>query len=158
MPHDAHVQERESHRGPYLELGARGEALAIEHLEQKGYQIVAANFSLPIGRNTRDVIVNAEIDVVAYDGPTLCFIEVKTRASDEIATPETNVDRRKRRQIARAARGYRRMFGLMDSPFRYDVVSVVAKPDDTRPRIELHKAFWTDDQLRKHSWRDPYWD
>jgi putative endonuclease len=103
-------------------------------------------------------VVNAEIDVVAYDGPILCFIEVKTRASDEIAAPLTNVDRRKRRQIARAARGYRRMFGLIDSPFRYDVVSVIAKPDDTRPRIEIHKAFWTDEQLQKKSWREPYWD
>jgi Holliday junction resolvase-like predicted endonuclease len=51
---------------------------------------VAANFSLPIGRNTRDVIVNAEIDLVAYDGGTLCFVEVKTRASDEIAPPQMN--------------------------------------------------------------------
>src|SRR5580765_4774894 len=149
MPSDAHVQKHGSDRVAHFALGARGEALAIEHLEQRGYRIVAANFSLPIGRNTRDAIVNAEIDVVAYDGATLCFIEVKTRASDEIATPETNVDRRKQRQIARAARGYRRMFGLMDSPFRYDVVSVIGKPDDARPRIELHKAFWTDDQLRR---------
>lgn len=157
MPEDAHVYRAGTHRAQHFELGAHGEAVAIELLERKGYRIVAANFSLPIGRNTRDVIVNAEIDVVAYDGPTLCFIEVKTRASDEIA-PQTNVDRRKRRQIARAARGYRRMFGLMDSPFRYDVISVVAKPDDTRPRIELHKAFWTDEQLRKKHWHGPYWD
>jgi len=158
MQDDAQVDAGGTHRAEHFELGARGEALAIELLEQKGYRIVAANFSLPIGRNTRDVIVNAEIDVVAYDGPTLCFIEVKTRASDEIVTPQANVDRRKRRQIARAARGYRRMLGVMDSPFRYDVVSVVGKPDDTRPRIELHKAFWTDEQLRKKSWREPYWD
>ena len=158
MQDDAQVDAGRTHRAEHFELGARGEALAIELLEQKGYRIVAANFSLPIGRNTRDVIVNAEIDVVAYDGPTLCFIEVKTRASDEIVTPQANVDRRKRRQIARAARSYRRMLGVMDSPFRYDVVSVVGKPDDTRPRIELHKAFWTDEQLRKKSWREPYWD
>ena len=150
--------ESGTRRARHFELGERGEALALELLEQRGYRIVAANFSLPIGRNTRDAIVNAEIDVVAYDGATLCFIEAKTRASDEIAPPEANVDRRKQRQIARAARGYRRMFGLMDSPFRYDVVSVVGKPDDTRPRIELHKAFWTDEQLRKNSWREPHWD
>jgi putative endonuclease len=156
MPSQIGMVEERIPRSQHFELGAYGEALAIEHLEQRGYRIVAANFSLPIGRNTRDVIVNAEIDVVAYDGPTLCFIEVKTRASDEFATPQTNVNRRKRRQIARAARGYRRMFGLMDSPFRYDVVSVVGKPDDTRPRVELHKAFWTDEQLRKKSWREPY--
>ena len=153
---DVHVLDDGIRRAQPFELGARGEALAIEHLEQRGYRIVAANFSLPIGRNSRDVIVNAEIDVVAYDGPTLCFIEVKTRASDEIATPQTNVDRRKQRQIARAALGYRRMFGLMDSPFRYDVVGVVAKPNDMHPRIELHKAFWTDEQLRKKHWREPF--
>jgi putative endonuclease len=158
MPNDSQIiQSGEAHRAEHFELGARGEALAIEVLEQQGYRIVAANFSLPIGRNTRDVIVNAEIDVVAYDGPTLCFIEVKTRASDEIATPQANVDQRKRRQIARAARVYRRMLGLTDSPFRYDVVSVVGKPDHTRPRIELHKAFWTDEQLRKKSWHESYW-
>src|SRR6266498_840098 len=82
---------------PHFELGRRGEELALEHLEHSGYRIIAANFSVPIGRNTRDVIVNAEIDVVAYDGPVLCFIEVKTRASADFAPPQVNVDLRKRR-------------------------------------------------------------
>src|SRR5437764_8073961 len=133
-------------RAQHFELGERGEALAIDQLERLGYHIVAANFSLPIGRNTRDAIVNAEIDIVAYDEATLCFIEVKTRASDDFAPPQANVDLRKRRQIARAARGYRRMFGLMDAPYRYDVITVVAKPDESQPRIELLKSFWTDAQ------------
>lgn len=150
--------EGPSQRSPHFELGARGEALAREHLERSGYRLVAANFSLPIGRNTRDVIVNAEIDLIAYDEGTLCFIEVKARASDEIAPPQMSVDLRKRRQIARAARGYRRMFGLMDAPYRYDVVTVIAKPDDCEPRIELLKGFWTDKQLRKRIWHDAYWD
>src|SRR5436190_16697834 len=153
MQDDAQVHASGTHRAEHFELGARGEALAIELLKQKGYRIVAANFSLPIGRNTRDVIVNAEIDVVAYDGPTLCFVEVKTRATDDFALPQANVDLRKRRQIARAARGYRRMMGLTAAQFRYDVVSVVAKPDEANPRIELLKGFWTDEQLRKKNWR-----
>ncbi len=142
---------------PHFELGRLGETLAIEHLERAGYRIVAANFRLPIGRNTRDVIVNAEIDVVAYDGPTLCFVEVKTRASGEFAPPQVNVDLRKRRQIARAARGYRRMFGLVDAPYRYDVVTVVsasAKQIEREPRIELLKNFWTDEKLRQRTWHD----
>jgi putative endonuclease len=150
--------EATSQRSQHFELGELGEALALEYLERSGYRIVAANFSVPIGRNTRDVIVNAEIDLVAYDGATLCFIEVKTRTSDEIAPPQMNVDLRKRRQIARAARGYRRMFGLMDARYRYDVVTVIAKPGDGRPRIELLKGFWTDEQLRKRNWHDTYWD
>src|SRR3989440_12766718 len=157
------MRARAIHREPerdraQLELGERGEALAIDQLERLGYHIVAANFSLPIGRNTRDAIVNAEIDVVAYDGPTLCFVEVKTRATAEFALPQTNVDLRKRRQIARAARGYRRMMGLTAAQFRDDVVSVIAKPDDVNPRIELLKGFWTDEQLQKKKWHEPYWD
>jgi len=104
------------------------------------------------------VIVTAEIDIVAYDGPTLCFIEVKTRASDEFAPPQINVDWRKRRQIARAARGYRRMLGLMNAAYRYDVVTVVL-PAETNEgsRVDLLKNFWTDEKLRKRNWYDNRW-
>jgi putative endonuclease len=151
------VPEVEDSRAQTFQLGARGESLAIEHLDRSGYRIVATNFTLPIGRNLRETIVYAEIDIVAYDGPILCFIEVKARASDDFAPPQTNVDLRKRRQIARAARAYRRMFGLTNSPFRYDVITVVGKPDDTNPRIKLQKAFWSDDQLRKARWHNAYW-
>ncbi len=147
---------------PHFGLGRRGEALALEHLERAGYRIVAANFSVPIGRNTHDVIVNAEIDLVAYDGPVLCFIEVKTRASDEFAPPQVNVDRRKQRQISRAARGYRRMLGLTGSPYRYDVVTVILPATreqiSSQPRIELLKNFWTDEKLRKRNWYDARWE
>ena len=142
----------------HFELGRRGEEFALEHLEQAGYRIVAANFSLPIGRNLRQVVVNAEIDVVAYDGPTLCFVEVKTRATDEFAPPQANVDLRKQRQIARAALAYRRMLGLMNEPYRYDVVTVVAKPDGSDRRIHLLKGFWSDQQLKKRKWQEQYWD
>ena len=144
---------------PHFELGQRGETLAIEHLERAGYRIVAANFSVPIGRNARDMIVNAEIVIVAYDGPTLCFIEVKTRASAEFAPPQVNVDLRKRRQIARAARGYRRMLGLMNAAYRYDVVTVVLPNNGEEwPCVELLKNFWTDEKLRQRSWHDVRWD
>jgi putative endonuclease len=142
----------------HFDLGRRGEALAVAHLEQNGYRIVAANFSLPIGRNMREVIVNGEIDVVAYDGRVLCFVEVKTRASDDFAPPQVNVDRRKRRQISRAALAYRRMLGLVDAAYRYDVVTVVAKPDASEPRIELLKGFWSDAQLKKRNRYEQYWD
>src|SRR5437660_7819348 len=144
---------------PHFELGSRGEALAVEHLARADYRIVAANFILPIGRNTRDVIVTAEIDIVAYDGPTLCFIEVKTRASNEFAPPQANVDLRKRRQIARAARGYRRMLGLIGEPYRYDVVTVLL-PAETEhgSHVELLKNFWTDEKLRKRNWHEARWD
>ena len=143
---------------PHFGLGRRGEELALKYLERAGYRIVAANFSIPIGRNTRNVTVNAEIDLIAYDGPTLCFIEVKTRASDEFAAPQVNVDRRKQRQVARAARGYRRMMGLINASYRYDIVTVLAKPDEIQPRIELLKNYWTDEKLHKRNWQDVRWD
>lgn len=109
----------------------------------------------------RGAIIDAEIDLVGYDGPTLCFIEVKTRASDWFAPPEANVDRRKQRQIARAARAYRRMFGLVDAPYRYDVVTVVlpAETDETGTlQIEILRSFWTEDKLRKRRWSEEYYD
>ncbi len=142
---------------PHLALGARGESLAAEFLERKGYALVATNFRLPVGRNRRGAIVHAEIDIVAYDERTLCFIEVKTRASDWFAAPEANVDLRKQRQITRAARAYRRTLDVMNEPYRYDVVSVIAPPADDAgrlpaPRIELLRAFWTEEKFRKRRW------
>jgi putative endonuclease len=142
---------------PHFALGHRGETLAREHLEQAGYQVVASNFSLPIGRNRRDVVVNAEIDIVAYDGPVLCFVEVKTRASDEFASPQANVDLRKRRQIARAALAYRRMLGLINTSYRYDVVSVVLASDES-PKIQLLKNYWSDETRRRRTSYQVHWD
>jgi putative endonuclease len=126
---------------PGLELGKLGEAYAAAYLEQRGYRLVAANFTLPVGRNLRGVIDNNEIDLIAYDGETLCFVEVKTRASDWFAPPQVNVDLRKRRQVARAARAYRRMFELENEAYRFDVVTVVL-PDDATPQIELLKNYF----------------
>jgi putative endonuclease len=142
---------------PHLLLGQRGERLAAEHLESLGYTLVASNFTLPVGRNRRGSLVHAEIDLVAYEDITLCFIEVKTRASDWFAAPEANVDLRKQRQISRAARVYRRIFGLTGASYRYDVVSVILPPADergqaSRPRLKVLRNFWTDEKFRKRRW------
>ena len=156
---------KESHSSPessqHLALGRRGEELAAAYLQQLGYRIVATNFTLPVGRNRLGVPINVEIDLVAYQDNTLCFIEVKSRASDWFAPPQVNVDRRKQRQIARAARAYRRMFGLIGEPYRYDVITVVfGEEADARvvPEIELLRSYWTEDQLRKRTWSDRYYD
>ncbi len=144
---------------PTLELGRLGEDLAAAYLQQLGYRLVAANFSLPVGRNRSGSVVNAELDLIAYDGPTLCFIEVKTRASDWFATPTANIDLRKQRQITRAARAYRRMFGLMDVIYRYDVVSIVIPADrSTKLLIDVLRNFWTEEKFRKRNWPERYWE
>lgn len=146
---------------PHLELGRRGERLAADYLRARGYKLVASNFKLGVGRNRRGAVVQAEIDLVAYDGPVLCFIEVKTRASDWFAAPEANVDLRKQRQITRAARAYRRVLGLAGATHRYDVVSVVLPPTragetEPGPRIELLRNFWTEEKFRKRRWSNSY--
>ncbi|HEY0726666.1 MAG TPA: YraN family protein [Pyrinomonadaceae bacterium] len=127
---------------PGIELGKLGEAYAAAYLEQLGYQLVAANFTLPVGRNLRGAVVNAEIDLVAYEHNTLCFVEVKTRASDWFAPPQVNVDLRKRRQIARAARAYRQLFELEDQSYRLDVVTVVLAASEP-PRVDLLRNYFT---------------
>ena len=137
-------------------LGALGESIASAYLDHLGYRLVAANFKLPVGRNLRGAIINAEIDLIAYDGDTLCFIEVKTRSSDWFAPPEVNVDKRKRRQITRAARVYRQMLGIEDEPHRFDVVTIILNNDST-PRIELLRNFWTEESLRRR-WSTNFYD
>ena len=142
-----------------LELGKLGEAYAAAYLEQLGYRLVAANFTLPVGRNLRGAVVTSEIDLVAYDADTLCFVEVKTRASDWFAPPEANVDLRKQRQVARAARVYRRMLGLLGQPYRYDVVTVLLPAeDDGEFEIQLLRNYWTDEKLRKRVWSERHWE
>jgi len=138
-------------------LGALGESYAAAYLEQLGYRLVAANFTLPVGRNRRGAVISAEIDLVAYDGDTLCFIEVKSRASDWFAPPQVNVDLRKRRQVTRAARAYRQMLGVEDQPHRYDVVTVILG-DDATPRIELLRNFWNDESVRRKRWRSNFYE
>jgi putative endonuclease len=143
------------------ELGRHGEELAAAFLMQIGFQIVASNFTIPVGRNRNDAVVKVEIDLVAYEGPTLCFVEVKTRASDWFAAPAANVDLRKQRQIVRAAHAYCRMFGLSKTACRYDVVSIVlptAKEGRRGLKIELLRNFWSEEKFRKRRWFERYWD
>ncbi len=153
------IEDEADNEAPHLALGRRGEAVAADFLESNGYRLVAANFQLPVGRNLRGALVRAEIDIVAYDHELLCFVEVKTRASDWFAAPEANVDLRKQRQISRAARVYRRTFGIIEEPFRYDVVTVIAPPADENgrlppPRLQLLRNFWTDEKFNKRRWSD----
>jgi putative endonuclease len=137
-------------------LGARGEDLAARLLKREGYLLVVSNFTVPIGRNSRGAQVTGEIDIIAIDGDTLCFVEVKTRSYEHIAAPSAAVDLRKQRQIIRAGKVYRRIFNIRDTPVRYDVVSVVMQPGK-RPAIEIAKNFWTEAKFRKRYWADEFY-
>jgi putative endonuclease len=138
---------------PTPSLGERGEAIAAEYLVKNGFRIVVANFKVPVGRNSKGVQVTGEIDIIALDGETLCFIEVKTRRSDEFTPVIANVNLRKQRQITRTAKVYRRIFNIKDTFIRFDVVTILM-PKDSEPEIELTKGFWSESKFRKQNWHD----
>ncbi len=141
----------------HLALGEFGERLVAKRLKRLGYRIVATNFITPIGYSLAGRQITGEIDIVAYDESTrpftLAFIEVKTRSSDEIATPEAAVDLRKQRQIIRAARVYRRITDVLMEPFRYDVVSVVVKSSD-KPAVTLRRGYFSEQRFSRSGWRN----
>lgn len=141
---------------PPPSLGDIGERAAARFLEENGYRIVMTNFKVPVGRNSKGVAVTGEIDIVALDGETLCFIEVKTRRSADFTPIITNVDLRKQRQITRTARLYRRLFGVVDMPFRFDVVTVLM-PKNADAEIELIRNFWNESKFRKPKWQADNW-
>ena len=135
-------------RASHLELGERGEQKAHDYLtEYHGYEIVATNFVVPLGRGLRGQKLTAEIDVIAYEDDTLAFIEVKTRTSDDLVAPERAVDLRKQRQIARAARRYRQLMKVSSEPYRYDVVTVL--PGKNGDEIVLFRGYFDDRVFQK---------
>ena len=135
------------------DVGNFGEKAAAGYLARHGFQLVMSNFKAPVGRNRKGVQVTGEIDLIALDDQTICFIEVKTRSSDEFAAPLSAVDVRKQRQITRTARIYRKIFGLHNSRFRYDVISIVLNGTKA-PKVEHIKGFWTEQKFKKKLWLD----
>jgi putative endonuclease len=111
--------------------GRIGEDLAHRHLRRNGCTVVARNYRTPSG--------TGEIDIVAWHGERLVFVEVKTRISAEFGAPESAVDAEKRDRLLRAARDYVRRADLDWENTRFDIVSVILQPT---PTIEwLRDAF-----------------
>jgi putative endonuclease len=99
------------------DLGRRGEDLAHDYLRRRKYIIVARNYRPSTG-------ARGEIDIIARDGTRLVFIEVKTRANDEVGFPERAVDDAKQRHILRTARDYARRANVEWSEVRFDVIAI----------------------------------
>ena len=111
--------------------GRRGEALAAAYLRKKGYCILAAGYRSPYG----------EIDLIAWDGETLCFVEVKTRTSCAVGLPRESVTAKKREKLRAAALSYLSERGL-DCPARFDVAEVYLNAG-RKARIDyMENAFW----------------
>jgi len=118
-----HVRRRRL-LGPHEAAGPRGEDLAHRYLERLGFLVVARNFRTRSG--------TAEIDIVAWEGDKLVFVEVKTRTSEEHARPERAMSEGKRRRLFRGAQDYVRRAGVAWQQVRFDLVTVVL---DDPPRI-----------------------
>jgi putative endonuclease len=96
-------------------FGAKCEEIAARHLRRKGYRVVARNVDLRIG----------EIDIVARQGKTLVFVEVKAKTSLEHGAPREMVTAAKQRKLSQLARLYMSQNRISSVPVRFDVVEVV---------------------------------
>lgn len=107
-------------------LGQRGELAAAQYLKRLGYKIVARGCRGRLG----------EIDLVAVDGRTVVFVEVKTRQSQEAGNPVEAVDPEKQRRLTRLAVAFLKRHGLLEYPVRFDIVAVTWPERLRRPQIE----------------------
>lgn len=112
-----------------LSLGQRGEREAARYLKKLGYVIVA--------RGQRDML--GEIDLIAVDGRTIVFVEVKTRAGDLAGHPADAVDPRKQQRLTRLAASYLKRHDLLECSSRFDVIAVTWPSGSKRPVIEHFK-------------------
>lgn len=114
--------------------GAKGEHDTLAYLEARGYRVVDTNVR-PLGGMAR-----GEIDVIAWEGEYLVFIEVKTRraAQGSQGTPAEAVDARKQKQLTRLAMAYLAKHEFDDVPCRFDVVAIVRRPP-APPRFTLFR-------------------
>ena len=113
-------------------LGKYGELLARQYLKGQGYRILEENFRNKIG----------EIDLIAQDGKTICFVEVKTRKSLGQGQPYEAVTPWKIRKLSQMAMSYLKYkFHSLEIPVRFDVISIVQK-NDKAPNIQhIKNAF-----------------
>lgn len=103
-----------------IELGRRGEDAAVRFLDRRGYDILERNWTCIAG----------EADIIARDGETLVFIEVKTRSSTEKGLPCEAVDEAKRHRYERIAALFLQNYEVTDVIVRFDVISLVTVSPD----------------------------
>ncbi|MDA8096668.1 MAG: YraN family protein [Desulforudis sp.] len=114
-----------------LELGRKGESIALDYLCKKGFTILETNYRCRLG----------EIDIIARDGRTLVFAEVRSRTRSSFGTPQETVNHRKQRKLAQVAEFY--LMSLKDiPPVRFDVIGLTFNADGTLEKVEhIRNAF-----------------
>ncbi len=121
--------------GPKQELGAQGEAWAAAHLERLGYTILARNWRAGA----------LELDIVAREGETLVFVEVRTRRGAPAAALDAaleSVGPRKRAHVLEAAQAYLQAHELEETPWRVDVVAVAVQGKRWRVEVIRDALSW----------------
>lgn len=109
--------------------GTRAERRACQWLRRLGWTIVARNASCPLG----------ELDIVALDGATLVFVEVRSTSGTDPLVPAASVDREKQRRLSRMALWFRQRHRLQALDTRFDVIAL-AWPPGAEPLIEHHRS------------------
>ena len=126
----------------HLRTGIAGEDAACSYLRRKGYVVVARRWS---SGNLR-----GDLDLIAWQGPLLCFVEVKTRTAHDMAPAEAMVDTHKRNVLRRLARQYvRQLPGEAFPNARFDVISVYLLPGAAPEIFHFESAF---------GWRERPWE
>ncbi|MBI4642002.1 MAG: YraN family protein [Candidatus Tectomicrobia bacterium] len=114
------------------EIGKKGEELATQFLIRKGYTILEQNYRSPLG----------EIDLIALDGLTIVFTEVKTRRSASFGPPALSVTKQKQKKLVKLAQMYILQKNLRAIACRFDVISIVARPDGSLEDLDhIENAF-----------------
>ena len=134
----AHQRGREASLPGHLVTGIEGEDAAFFYLRRKGYIVVARRWSA--GN------VPGDLDLIAWDGPMLCFVEVKTRTAHDLTPAEVAVDSNKRNTLRRLARQYIRQLPQETAPpARFDVMSVYLVPGKEKEFQHFEGSFgWSD--------------
>lgn len=114
--------------------GRAGESAAQAHIRSLGYEILALNF------RTRE----GEVDMVARDGDTLAFVEVKTRRQFRYGLPEEAITAAKASRIKATAQTYLAEHGITQADWRIDLVAVEMDPAGRPTRVELIRNAVTD--------------
>ena len=117
---------------PRQSLGKEGEDLACAELRRRGYAILSRRYRTRYG----------EIDIVARDGATIVFVEVKARSDERFGGAAAAVTGWKQLRIVRMAADYLVRHGLADVPARFDVVAI-GYDGDRKPRVEVYTHAFT---------------
>jgi putative endonuclease len=107
--------------------GDRGEDRAEAFLRKEGYRILERNYRCPLG----------EMDIIAREGKTIVFVEVKTRSSDRFGSPQAAIGPQKQRRMTAIALCYLKGQGWLGVPARFDVAAVSL--DESGERVMLYK-------------------